>query len=138
VLADFLRFDQLFLRWAKDQDGLRIGPIPEGTPVGLLANLDADPGQQLTLSERLKRDAAILDLAAKAKIDLKNAGNLSGDQLKKNFLNLVDPLLKLSKCPDLIVNRGHYFGTDMLDKSESEPGLSDQEKYALIEFLKTF
>ena len=138
VLADFLRFDQLFLPWAKDQDGLRIGPIPEGTPVGLLANLDADPGQQLTLSERSKRDATILDLAAKAKIDLKNAGNLSGDQLKKNFLNLVDPLLKLSKCPDLIVNRGHYFGTDMLDKSEGEPGLSDQEKNALIEFLKTF
>ena len=23
--------------------------------------------------------------------------------------NLVDPLLDMSKCPDFIVNRGHYF-----------------------------
>jgi hypothetical protein len=60
------------------------------------------------------------------------------DLLKKNFSNLVDPLLQLSKCPDLIVNRGHYFGTDMLDKSQGEPGLSDPEKRALIAFLKTF
>jgi hypothetical protein len=33
------------------------------------------------------------------------------------------------------VNRGHYFGTDMF---KEEPGLSDQDKWALIEFLKTF
>ncbi len=35
----------------------------------------------------------------------------------------------------LIVNRGHYFGTD---KFQEEPGLSDDDKRALIEFLKTF
>jgi hypothetical protein len=40
----------------------------------------------------------------------------------------VDPLLELSKCPDYVVNRGHYFGTN----------LNDDDKWALIEFLKTF
>jgi hypothetical protein len=43
--------------------------------------------------------------------------------------------MELSKCPDYIVNRGHYFGTDAFPE---EPGLSDPDKRALIEFLKTF
>ena len=34
-----------------------------------------------------------------------------------------------------MVNRGHYFGTDAF---KEEPGLSDEDKRALIEFLKTF
>jgi hypothetical protein len=40
-----------------------------------------------------------------------------------------------NKCPDLVINRGHYFGTDKLGE---EPGLSDPDKEALIAFLKTF
>ena len=40
-----------------------------------------------------------------------------------------------NKCPDFVVNRGHYFGAD---KFGEEPGLSDQDKEALIAFLKTF
>ncbi len=57
-------------------------------------------------------------------------------------------MLNLSKCPDLVVNRGHYFGTsqfndqDGLSKDEQsfgkEPELSDDDKRALIAFLKTF
>ena len=43
--------------------------------------------------------------------------------------------MKLSKCPDYVVNRGHYFGTSYF---KEEPGLSDPDKRALIEFLKTF
>ena len=50
------------------------------------------------------------------------------DKLRAVFKDLVDPLLAVSKCPDLIVNRGHLFGTV----------LPDQDKRALIEFLKTF
>jgi hypothetical protein len=44
-------------------------------------------------------------------------------------------LLALNKCPDFEVNRGHYFGTG---RTPGEPGLSDSDKLALIEFLKTF
>jgi hypothetical protein len=43
-------------------------------------------------------------------------------------------MLAVSKCPDFIVNRGHYFGTQYMP---GEAGLSDEEKRALIEFLKT-
>jgi hypothetical protein len=48
---------------------------------------------------------------------------------------LVNSLLELSKCPDFVVNRGHYFGTDFF---KEEPGLTDDKKKALIAFLKTF
>jgi hypothetical protein len=44
-------------------------------------------------------------------------------------------MLKLSKCPDFVVNRGHYFGTNL---SPDGSTLSDDDKRALIEFLKTF
>jgi hypothetical protein len=47
----------------------------------------------------------------------------------------VPDLLKLSKCPDFVVNKGHYFGTDLF---KEEPGLSDDDKWALIEYLKAF
>ena len=70
------------------------------------------------------------------------------DELRAKFENLREPMIKLSKCPDFVVNRGHYFGTaefnkhDGLSKDETdfgrEPELSDADKRALIAFLKTF
>jgi hypothetical protein len=62
------------------------------------------------------------------------------------FGKQVNQLLHLNKCPDLVVNRGHYFGTDYVEPGEAKEqaqrdrglGLSDQDKRALIEFLKTF
>jgi hypothetical protein len=44
-------------------------------------------------------------------------------------------MLTLSKCPDFVVNRGHYFGTDAF---KAEPGPSDEDKLVLIESIKTF
>ena len=43
-------------------------------------------------------------------------------------------MLSLSKCPDFVVNRGHYFGTSFF---KEEPALGDEDKRALIEFVKT-
>ena len=137
-LTDFLKFNRLFLPQIEDKGGLKIGPIPAGTPVGLLTNLDLDPGEQLSSEDRLKRDKSIADLILHAKPDMKRAESLPDDRLSQNFANLTGDLLTLSKCPDLIVNRGHYFGTSMLDPKEGEPGLSDQDKEGLIAFLKTF
>ena len=51
------------------------------------------------------------------------------------FANLTGPMLALSKCPDFVVNRGHYFGTGRIP---GEAGLSNGEKLSLIAFLKTF
>jgi hypothetical protein len=44
-------------------------------------------------------------------------------------------MLAVSKCKDLVVNKGHYFGTAYFTE---EPGLNDSDKRALIAFLKTF
>ena len=59
--------------------------------------------------------------------------NASDEDARKTFGNVVDDLLSVSKCPDFIINRGHYFGTDYF---KEEPGLSDSDKKALIAFLK--
>ena len=125
-----------FFPWLTDNQNnmIEIGPIPKGTPVGLLTNLNPlsespDPAAALLHGKQL------LEVVLKITSDLKRLPkDASDDEAKKVFVNLVDPLLELSKCPDLIVNRGHYFGTDKF--AGGEPGLSDQDKRALIAFLK--
>ncbi len=108
-------------------EGIELGPIPSGTPINLLSNID------------LQKTGQVLKLLVKIKHDLKALpANATDEQARAVFKNLVPQLLAVSKCPDFVVNRGHYFGTDYLPASEGEPGLSDQDKMALIEFLKTF
>ncbi len=115
--------------------GIEIGPIPPGTPVDLIANLDL-LSDGADLAGRVGHDQKVLSVALKLKHDLASLGdNPSDDEARKVLANLVDPLMKLSKCPDYVVNRGHYFGTSYF---KEEPGLSDPDKRALIEFLKTF
>ncbi len=114
--------------------GIQLGPIPPGTPVDLLSNINllADDSD---LVGRADHDAKLLNTVLRLKHDLEALpSNASDDDARKVFANLVQPLMDLSKCPDYIANRGHYFGTSML---KEEPGLSDDEKRALIEFLKT-
>jgi hypothetical protein len=125
-----------FFPWLVDEKEkmIRLGPIPTGTPVGLLTNLNplsesADP------AERLLHDKRLLDIVVKLDADLKKLPpHPSDEQARKVFANALDQLLELSKCPDLIVNRGHYFGTGKF--AGGEPGLTDQDKNALIAFLK--
>ena len=59
------------------------------------------------------------------------------EQARQTLINIVEPALKLSACPDFEVNRGHYFGTAMLEE-EKAIALSDADKRALIAFLRTF
>jgi hypothetical protein len=103
-----------------DADGyFRIGPIPEGTPVSLLANVDgeADPKDLVALCVKVK-----LSLA---KIKLQNLDAAATKELLRT--EVAPALWKVSKCPDFVEDRGHYFGSD----------LPDADKLALIEFLKT-
>jgi len=123
-------------------EGLELGPIPAGAPIGLLANLnplseDPDP------IKKAEHAAQLLKLVGTLAGDLKKLGKDASDaQAAQALGNSVDQLLSLSKCPDLIVNRGHYFGTDFREPGEAadarQPGLRDADKRALIEFLKTF
>jgi hypothetical protein len=117
------------------EGGGQIGPIPAGTPVDLLANLDI-LGEATEPAEKLRRQEKVLNLLLKMKHDLNGLPKGATDEdAKKAFSNLVEPLLHLSKCPDFGVNRGHYFGTSMFAE---EPGLSDDDKRSLIEYVKTF
>src|SRR5262249_31590246 len=74
--------------------------IPKGTPLNLILNLHA----------------ARVPYALK--FYLKH---------KANERLVVEELLKLSDCPDLVENRGHPYGSE----------LKPDDKRALIEFLKT-
>jgi hypothetical protein len=115
--------------------GIQIGPIPPGTPVDLIANLDL-LDDDADLAGRLDHDKKLLNILLRLKHDLEALGpNPSDDDARRVFANLVEPLMQVSKCPDFIVNRGHYFGTSY---AHDEPPLGDKEKLALIEFLKTF
>ena len=106
------------LRFRCDKDGyLNVGPIPAGTPINLIANLEPSFWDMLTLVPRIKAD---LDRIHDKKLD--------DEAAKRVFANLVPDLTKANKCPDFIEDKGHYFGTD----------LTDDDKRALIEFLKTF
>ncbi len=122
-----------WLPWLFGDGGVRIGPIPKGTPVNLIANLNP-LSEDRSLKARLEHGKKLLKLLHKVKHDLKQAEGKSDEEAREIFADLVDPLVELSKCPDYSVNRGHYFGTD---RFREEPGLKDEDKYALIGFLKT-
>ncbi len=128
-------WNQRLLPWLFGDNGIEIGPIPAGTPVNLLANLDL-LGEDHDPTAQLERAAQVVKVLLTVKHDLKSLPkDASDDEARKVLANLVDSLLQFSKCPDFVVNRGHYFGTGYLG---SEPALSDEDKRALIEFLKTF
>lgn len=109
--------------WLFREGGIEIGPIPRGTPVNLLSNID------------LEQKDKLLGVLKKATDDLASLpAGATDEEARRAFAPLVEPLLGVSKCKDFIVNRGHYFGSDYFSE---EPGLSDPEKRALIAFLKT-
>lgn len=103
-----------------DPDGyFRLGPIPEGTPVNLIANLDPDTNPAQLVKLCLKIKGAFLRIKAE-RMDSAAAKELLKEEV-------APALFAASKCPDLIEDRGHLFGTT----------LSDDDKHALIEYLKT-
>ena len=103
-----------------DTDGFfRIGHIPKGTPVNLLANVDPNMDPKLFLELCVKVKKALLE------IHLKGLDSAAAKEVLKR--EVAPALWKVSKCPDLVEDRGHYFGTE----------LPDADKNALIEYLKT-
>jgi hypothetical protein len=136
-LGDLLGWSQRWLPWLHrwfpwlfGEEGVQIGPIPKGTPVSLLTNIDLEIG----LRDKAKLIGVVFDIKAKLK---RIAGASEADAAKvfKEDKELVQKLIELSKCPDYVVNKGHYFGTSFF---KEEPPLSDDDRRALIEFLKTF
>jgi len=103
-----------------DPDGyFRVGPIPEGTPVNLLANVDPDTDPVKLVELCLKIKKTLLQV----KLEHLDAGATQ----KLMRTEIAPALLAVSKCPDLVEDRGHTFGAN----------LPDDDKHALIEYLKT-
>jgi len=114
---------------------LRLGPIPQGTPINLLGSLNPLPDGAGLRSE-ISKGWALLKLAFRFHHYVSSLPpNASNEQAQALFAPVASQFHALSKCQDYEVNRGHYFGTD---RFAEEPGLSDTDKNALIEFLKTF
>jgi hypothetical protein len=143
----------VLLPYRADQNGkaildaaghIEIGPIPKGTPVTLLANLQP-LSESDAFGDKISHLWKFRGLLSRIKSDLKTTRQTDIDD--GQFANLARPLLELSKCPDFVVNRGHYFGTAKFNETEGlsedeksfgpEPVLSDDDKRALIEFLET-
>jgi hypothetical protein len=106
-----------------------IGPIPMGTPINLLSNLDLDgagisPSDpvhgRLIVTKALK--AIVLALA-----EIRDQ-NMNDAQAAARLKLIVPDLIAANKCPDFIEDKGHEFGTKLPEK----------DKRDLIALLKTF
>jgi hypothetical protein len=98
--------------------------IPAGTPVELLANINLfGAAQAPDVLNELNYLGSHPELLVQLVHALQNNGQYD-DELRK----LVPDLLKLSQSPDLIEDHGHTFGAT----------LPDDQKQALIEYMKTF
>jgi hypothetical protein len=98
---------------------LKLGPFPRGMPINVVANLNpaAPPLDLLRAMWQMH--------VATSRIEKEN---LSDAEATRVFNATAGPALwKVSKNPDWIEDRGHYFAV----------GLSDEDKRALKEYLKT-
>ncbi|MEP2307180.1 hypothetical protein, partial [Rhodopirellula bahusiensis] len=109
--------------------GVRVGPFPKGMPVNLLANVDPASSPKAKLAAGRALEAYFYEA--------KKRGNASGsdadfnESLLELFERTVAPrLLEISKCPDLVMDRGH----DYIFLRD----LSDDQKQGLLELVKTF
>ena len=104
---------------------LEIGPIPKGTPVNLLANLEPALGSRSEPAERrhsTRSSGARAARQGQARPEATAAAPAT-TEARAIFANLVpDCCSKLSKCPDFVVNRGHYFGTGSSGTRYKESG----------------
>jgi hypothetical protein len=100
----------------------QIGPIPKGTPVNLLASInpEADPAdlkQAISITTKALSEAQSKHLGEAEKLSL----------LREQ---VAPALMKVSRCPDFVMDQGHYY--------EWFKTMTDADKDALIELLKTF
>lgn len=125
--------------WAIDRaGGIALGPLPKDFPVNALTNTkllpDHDEPGGLGHYWRLIKAAPTL-MSAFSRMGGTCTPEALADPVTEakaeaavHDTGLIDTLVGLSKCPDYVVNRGHYFGAD----------LPTADKEALIAYLKHF
>jgi hypothetical protein len=127
-LRPLLGIGQRFFPMLVSDDGIVLPNIPEGTPVSLLASVDLLGVDERDPQVRKQHQKKLVALLKQVIRDLKSNQNpFANPDIQQMFL-------QMSKCPDFVVNKGHYFGTSL---QANEPALSDEDKRALIAFVKT-
>ncbi|MBV9560581.1 MAG: hypothetical protein JOY90_08980 [Bradyrhizobium sp.] len=127
------------LPWAVDRKGgLALGPLPKDFPVNALVNTkllpDHDEPGGISHYWKLAKAGPTLISAFRRMGGKCSPDELADPQTEANSeaavrdTGFVDTLVGLSKCPDYVVNRGHYFGAD----------LSAEDKESLVSYLKHF
>ena len=116
---------RLFPMFFRDGD-VTIGPIPKGTPTSLFTSMDLT-GNDLPEAQRKEQQQKQVALLKQITRELKRGTDVFSDR------NIMESMLQMSKCPDLVINKGHYYGTNYFPE---EPGLNDAQKNDLIAFLK--
>lgn len=110
--------------FSAEYKGINVGPIPRGTPVNLLMSIDPDKRAQVA-------PALIALLRASVQIQKQH---LVGEEAYAVIAKQAGPaLMAASKCPDFVLDHGHYFGETL----DPDPAKNDEAKEALIAFLKT-
>src|SRR5262245_38641120 len=96
---------------------LKLGPIPRGTPINLIMNInpEAPLGNLVNAVSGMTRGLLL------------SRGKGEPEALRAFEAEAGLALLGASKCPDFVLDRGHWFAE----------GLSDTEKQQLKAFLKT-
>jgi hypothetical protein len=132
ALGTFIKDPSVRSRMLSFQDAIEKLLWPErrlGVQSVLVTSIDTE----LTIPNRdrpLRLPAGTpIDLVAR--VDPREVSDIARSRLVLNLLSdrsLFNGLVKRNQAPDFVLDRGHLFGTD----------LTDVEKRALIEFLKTF
>ncbi|MDR3100063.1 MAG: hypothetical protein LBV73_23730 [Paraburkholderia sp.] len=102
--------------------GINVGPIPRGTPVNLIMNINPDAPTVVLLNAVAGLTRGVLLMQRDD--DPKDHSFKALDEFQREA---GPALLKASKCPDFVLDRGHWFGE----------ALSDDEKRQLKAFLET-
>jgi hypothetical protein len=125
--------------WAIDpQGGIALGPLPKDFPVNALTNTKFLPDNDETgmgahywrlLKATPTLIGAFKQMGGKCSPEeLADPGTQANAEAAVRDTGLIDTLVGLSKCPDYVVNRGHYFGAN----------LTADDKEALVAYLKHF
>jgi cytochrome c5 len=131
IAIGILLVGTLFSLWQKES--YRVGYIPKGTPVNLVANLNGP--KWITSSPKRKK---LLPLALIGLLKAEKYKVSSLEEVTVHERPLIDILMELSKCPDLVLDKGHEFGEyDTLELAKGRRvKVPEADREALIEFLK--
>ena len=120
-LPDFFAILQKEMPEFADLQGLDLDlvNVPKGTPVNLIMNLHV---KDVKVVLQAYVDGVLQGQPREKFAELRTKNQALGHQ------RMMEKLLEVSMCPDFIEDRGHTYGRE----------LSDEDKRALIEYMKYF